>query len=82
MVDISGDGKDYEVEALKAARAALIAAGVTINGLPILSSPDDPDVADYYRDRIIGGPGAFISPARDFEAIGSALRRKLVLELT
>lgn len=82
VVDISGDGKDFEVNALKAARAALIAAGVTINGLPILSTPDDPDVADYYRENVIGGPGAFIAPAKDFESIGPALRRKLVLELT
>ncbi len=49
VVDVSGDGKDYETVSLSAARAALIKAGVTINGLPILSTPDDPDIATYYR---------------------------------
>jgi len=82
VVDISGDGKDFEMFQVRAARAALLDDGVTVNALPILSAPDDPDVAEWYRDHVIGGPGAFVAPAIDFRDLEPALRRKLVLELT
>lgn len=82
VLDVSGDGKDYQLTKLAAARAVLLERGVTINGLPILASPDAPDLEVFYRDSVIGGPGAFIAPARSFEDLEPALIRKLVLELT
>jgi len=82
VVDISGDGKDFEMYKVRAARAALLDDGVTVNALPILSAPDDPDIAEWYRDHVVGGPGAFVAPAVDFHDLEPALRRKLVLELT
>jgi len=82
VVDISGDGKDFEMAQVRAARAALLDRGVTVNALPILTAPDDPDIAEWYRDHVVGGPGAFVEPAVDFRDIEPALRRKLVLELT
>lgn len=82
VVDISGDGKDFEMAQVRTARAALLDRGVTVNALPILSAPDDPDIAEWYRDHVVGGPGAFVAPAIDFRDLEPALRRKLVLELT
>ncbi|MFX6011283.1 DUF1194 domain-containing protein [Acinetobacter baumannii] len=35
----------------------------------------------YYQDEVIGGPGAFMIPARDFDAFGEAIRQKLNLEI-
>lgn len=81
VVDVSGDGKDFRVDLVKAARDSLLARGATINALPILSSPDAPDLEGYFADYVIGGPAAFISPAKNVDEIGPALRRKLVREI-
>jgi hypothetical protein len=36
---------------------------------------------EYYRESVIGGPGAFVVVAEDFESFGQAVRRKLILEI-
>lgn len=65
-----------------------MAEGVTINGLPIVNDRPNFDVqrgrdlVPYYRDAVIGGPGAFLVVADDFEAFGTAVRRKLIQEIT
>ena len=65
----------------------VVAAGITINGLPILcrfcQTPlRFPDLAEIYRDRIIGGPGAFVVTATSEADLAEAIRRKLILEIT
>ena len=35
----------------------------------------------YYRNAVIGGPGAFLVVAQDFESLGAAIRRKLIQEI-
>ena len=35
----------------------------------------------YYRDCVIGGPGAFLIPVLSWEEFPEAVRRKLILEL-
>ena len=67
-----------EVSAAEARKAA-IEAGIVINGLPILHM--ELDIDEYYEKFIIGGPGAFMVPARDYESFAGAVRRKLVLEI-
>lgn len=64
---------------LHAARDAAVQKGITINGLPILT--DMPWLDEYYRDSVIGGPGAFWIAAKDFESFAVAVRRKIVLEI-
>jgi hypothetical protein len=39
------------------------------------------DLDLYYRDCVIGGPGAFYIVAEDFESFAAAVRRKLILEI-
>ena len=41
--------------------------------------PVAPD--DYHRDSVVGGPGAFVVVAEDFESFGAAVRRKLIREV-
>ena len=36
---------------------------------------------DYYRQNVIGGPGAFVLEARGAGSFGEALRRKLIMEI-
>lgn len=79
VIDISGDGRNNTGPPPAEARKAAIDAGIVINGLPILHMESDID--EYYEKFIIGGPGAFMVPARDYESFAAAVRRKLVLEI-
>lgn len=79
VIDISGDGQNTDNPPIGPAREAALRSGITINGLPILAQ--EPDIDVYYRDQIIGGAGAFIEVARDYEALKEAMTRKLVREI-
>ena len=79
IIDVSGDGEDNSGVDLEAARQRAHAAGITVNGLPIMA--DDNGLADYYRNRVIAGPAAFVEPARDFEDYARAIKEKLLKEL-
>ena len=87
VIDISGDGPNNQGRPVLAARAEVLARGITINGLPLMTREglgaqwhlDDLDL--YYRDCVIGGPTAFVIPVLDWAHFPDAVRRKLVLEL-
>jgi hypothetical protein len=79
VIDVAGDGEDNGAADLDAARRAARAQGIIINGLPIMA--DSPDLADYYKKRVIIGPDSFVQPARDFEDYARAIRAKLLKEL-
>ena len=82
-IDISGDGPSNSGGPLNTARERIIAAGITINGLPIVNAGvrSDFPLAAYYEDCIIGGPGAFTIAVSDPSLFESAIRRKLALEI-
>ena len=42
---------------------------------------DRDDLPDYFRDHVIGGPGAFVVTAKDRASFADAVRRKLLLEI-
>jgi len=79
VIDISGDGTHNCGFDLAEARAAVLAQGITINGLPIVTE-SEPKIAEYYETKVIGGPGAFLIVAT-LESFAEALRKKLVLEV-
>ncbi len=79
VIDISGDGMADFGPPPAGVRDRLVAAGITINGLTILT--EEPWLEDYYRDNVIGGPGAFVLAARDFPSFAEAMLRKLVQEV-
>lgn len=88
VIDISGDGANNDGRPVNHARDAAVAAGVTINGLPILNERPNPfgfpvekELDLYYEGCVIGGPGAFTAPARDFQSFAAAIRRKMILEI-
>jgi hypothetical protein len=78
-------------------RDAAVAAGITINALPIVDGRPIvaydghltyatqqwgfEDTVAFYRNHVIGGPGSFLVEARDYAAFGEALKRKLLREL-
>ena len=79
VIDISGDGANNDGRPVTEARDAAVAAGVTINGLPIIEV--EPNLEEYYRDNVIGGPDSFVVVARDTGAFGAAVLRKLLVEV-
>jgi Protein of unknown function (DUF1194) len=85
VIDVSGDGVNNSGPPVEEARDRALAEGITINGLPILNDRPPfgagPMLASYFRERVIGGQGAFVIPAEDFDAFGLAVRRKLLREI-
>jgi Protein of unknown function (DUF1194) len=79
VIDVSGDGSNNSGGPIVEARDAAIAAGVTVNGLPILAS--EPNLEGYYRENVIGGEGSFVVVADDFPAFANAILDKLVREI-
>ncbi len=89
VVDISGDGINNSGRPLAEARTELLAQGVVVNGLAVIdNTPVPPSLAgvlppldEYYRDEVIGGPGAFLVVAEGFTAFEAAVRRKIIREI-
>ena len=88
VIDISGDGYNNRGRPVQQARDQAVAAGITINGLPIVNDRPNPwggspprDLDLYFEERVIGGPGAFIVVAKDYTAFASAILSKLLLEI-
>ncbi len=90
VIDISGDGKQNQGRPLAEARQAAIDQGIVINGLPILNdrpqpigvgTPKEMKLDLYYKDNVIGGPGAFIVAAENFDDFRSAILSKLIREI-
>ena len=79
VIDVSGDGSNNSGRSPRQARDAAVAAGIGINGLPILSV--EPGLDRYYRDNVIGGPGAFVIAVDSFEQFADAILSKLVAEI-
>jgi hypothetical protein len=90
-IDVSGDGTNNSGRDVTLARDDALAKGVTINGLVILSNrpmawnPEHTNppggLANYFRNNVIGGPGAFVIVAEDFNSFGQAIVKKLIAEI-
>jgi hypothetical protein len=79
VIDISGDGSNNRGRSVTQARDEAVDAGVVINGLPILAF--EPYLDQYYKDYVIGGPGAFMIAAKSFETFAEAILMKLIIEI-
>lgn len=80
VIDISGDGINNDGPPPGVLRDRAVAAGITINGLPIVEL--DPALAVYYRNNVIGGPDAFVEVATDIGSFAGAVLRKLIVEVS
>src|SRR5712691_1808261 len=79
VIDVSGDGMANFGEPPSTVRDELVKAGITINGLAILS--EEPWLEEYYNRNVIGGPAAFVVGAKGFDSFADAMLRKLVQEV-
>src|SRR5579885_120118 len=87
VIDVSGDGANNAGLPVVQVRDEVLAAGITVNGLPLMLKRPNPGTMDienldvYYKDCVIGGRGAFVIPVRERSQFVEATRTKLVLEV-
>ena len=91
VIDISGDGVNNHGRPATQARDEALALGITINGLVIMNDRPGPGgwrqvptqpLDEHYREQVIGGPGAFLIVAQDFDSFAYAVRNKLIREIS
>ncbi len=91
IIDISGDGTNNSGRPVTEARDQALAEGVTINGLAIINDKPNPGYSfhtqppgglpEWYRQNVIGGPGAFLRVVENFQSFADAMTNKLVSEI-
>jgi hypothetical protein len=88
VIDLSADSvNSWGGRGVAEARAAVLAQGITINGLAVLcrkcvsGRPVSYDLEKAFEDTIIGGTGSFVVSADDPANFAVAVKRKLVLEI-
>jgi len=84
VIDVSGDGRESimtrsSAVSLRQAKARADQTGVIINGLAI--SSNDPNLADYYLNHVIEGPGSFMIEVESYGAFEQAMIQKLLREI-
>jgi hypothetical protein len=91
VIDVAGDGTNNHGRSSDEVRDEAVEAGITINGLAIVN--DHPvswtfahvqppgGLDNWYREHVVGGPGAFVLEVRDFKTFGEAMARKLITEI-
>lgn len=80
VIDMSSDEHSNHGPHPRHKREAVIAAGITINGLVVLD--DNDDLEHYFQDNVIGGPGAFVMAVESYEDFAHAIEQKLIREIT
>jgi hypothetical protein len=92
VIDVSGDGINNSGRPAFVARDEAVAKGIVINGLVIMNDNPtpggfgqrgfaQPPLDEFYRDQVIGGPGAFVIAVDDFESFAYAIVNKLIKEI-
>jgi hypothetical protein len=79
VIDVSGDGPNNRGVLCSAMRDEAVENGIVVNGLAIES--DDLEVVPFYRENVVGGPGAFLIVAKGMDDFATAIRSKLVREI-
>ncbi len=80
VIDISGDGISNDGPDTEPSRDRAVALGITINGLVIVEN--NLPARRFYRESVIGGPGAFAMDARGFADFAWVFRDKLRREIS
>ncbi|MCO5732273.1 DUF1194 domain-containing protein [Rhizobium sp. SSA_523] len=84
VIDVSGDGPNNVGQPVEPVRNTAVESGIIINGLALMLRPSGTATGldRYYGDCVIGGPGSFVLPVHDIADFATAVRRKLVLEVS
>ena len=76
VIDISGDGPNTLGMSLRGVRRDVLRRDITINAL-VLERLEMPELPDYFRDEVIGGPGAFMVEAKNHASFSAAILKKI-----
>ncbi len=79
VMDISGDGTNNVNHSPHFERDLAVEAGTHINALAIVEP--DSALTEYFRDKVIGGPGAFVETSAGYAAFEDTMLRKLIREI-
>ena len=79
IVDLSGDGIANIGPKPADVRDALVAQGITINGLAILQN--EPWLSSYYDQNVVGGRGSFLLDVEGYKSFAQAMQEKLINEI-
>ncbi|MET4687231.1 hypothetical protein ABIA24_001725 [Sinorhizobium fredii] len=84
VIDISANGENNDGLPVQQSRRTAIAKGYTINAIVIPAVNESPHyrLAAYFTDHVIGGPQAFVMTPVAPSDYATALRRKLVTEIS
>ena len=96
IIDVSGDGSNNSGRLVTVARDEAVAKGITINGLAIINEKTGGvpgtflylhthppgGLPNYYRENVIGGPGAFVMQIVNFDTFAEAMTNKLLTEIS
>jgi Protein of unknown function (DUF1194) len=96
VIDVSGDGNNNSGRPVTEARDDAVKKGIVINGLAITNNKTGGiegtflyahthppgGLANYYRDNVIGGPGAFVLQIVNFDTFAQAMTSKLLSEIS
>ncbi len=80
VIDLSTDGRNNVGKPAHQARDALVASGITINGLAITN--EWAQLATYLEKHVIGGGESFVISATNYDDFAAAMQRKLVKEIS
>jgi hypothetical protein len=80
VIDLATDGRNNMGTPTPQVRDAVVAQGVTINGLAIVN--EWPTLDKYLENQVAGGEENFVEKAANYDDFGSAMLRKLVKEIT
>lgn len=80
VIDISSDGTNNNGPPADPLRDRAVLAGITVNGLVILSEMYFLDI--YFKNHIVGGPDHFVEKANTYADYGEAILRKLIKEIS
>lgn len=80
VIDISGDGPNTMGETVDVVRDAIVKRRIVINGLAI-DRPSMPDLPEYFRQSVTGGPGSFVMRVKDRRSFSEGILRKMIREI-
>ncbi|NKB52854.1 MAG: DUF1194 domain-containing protein [Rhizobiaceae bacterium] len=79
VIDVIADGENNDGNRVETTRDSVVREGTTINALAVIN---EVSYLHYYlRNRVIGGPGAFVERAADYFDFKRAFKKKLLREI-
>jgi len=80
VIDVSGDGPNTLGEPIEVVRDTVVRDRIVINALAI-HRPSYPDLPEYFRAAVTGGPGSFVIKAESRATFAEAILRKMIREI-